>query len=98
VHSASRLFSGDRFHSAQIVVFRNRLVAVLQFTSSFVVFDALTVTIAPKDFASAHVVIAVAASERISVLAGFLRLIHGNISRVEDMGGGCVLDMNHTSA
>jgi hypothetical protein len=71
--------------SACLVVAGTRLVAIRELSSSSIVFGAFAVTISPEDLAAAHIVVPVAASEGVCVLAGFLRLTHGSTSRVEDM-------------
>src|SRR5688572_30874397 len=83
--------------SAQLDFFRTRLAFFLvQVAPSFVVFSAITVPITPENLAASHVIVTIAAAMRVSVLAGLLRLIHGTISRVEDMSGRCGGNVNRT--
>jgi hypothetical protein len=79
------------FSGSVVIVLESVLIAFLgtliglQLSTALIVLNAVAVPIPTQHFASAHVIVAVAASVWVRVLAGFLRLTHWNTSRVGDM-------------
>ena len=98
VPSVFKPYRENRPKSVLIALLGAQLIAILKLTSASIVLVAFTVPEPPELLTAAHVIVSVAASVRVRVLAGFLRLTHWHTSRVGDMIGRCCRDAAHTSA